>query len=566
MNFQHKTLLALAITAALSGCGDDGKDGQNGADGANGTDGSNGVDLIAAPRLTRLATVPLGAEITGLFKTDNGELFFNVQHPSDTLDAPENNAAVGVIEGFDIDQLDPRLAAVSAPASGAAEAKQVNLAIGSYKVLGRAGDTYQGALPFGLGSINNGDESAALKQSQDPDFNAFVASNADGSEGYLFTSWEDRPGAVSRMNVARADEGSWSVSDVMNVDFSGVLGTLINCFGTLSPWGTPLVSEENYEAENTAHWNDSSYTSGYPGYNDVKLLQDYLAGTYPNPYHYGYIVEITNPTSANPVPVKHFTLGRMAHENAVVMPDQKTVYLTDDGTNKAFYKFVATNAGDLSAGTLYAAKVTQDATSDTARAGMNISWIELGSATNAQLATWIADYDGIDETDYVDGATSYITDAEIQDWADNNTGDDRYAFLESLKAAAAKGATTEFRKMEGININYHGVAANTVPFMYVAMSEVAKGMSDTSGDIQLTENKCGVVYRLGLDASYNTSRMEPVVVGGPYDSTAAANACATSGISNPDNLLVLDDGRVIIGEDTSNHENNMIWVYNPAGE
>lgn len=560
MKLQQKSLLALAIAAALSGCG-----GDDGKDGTNGTDGNNGADLVAVPSLTRLATVPIGAEITGLFKTDNGELFFNVQHPSDTLDAPENNAAVGVIEGFDIDQLDPRLTAVAVPASGSAEAKQVNVAMGSYKALGRAGDTYQGALPFGLGSINNGANDAALKQSQDPDFNAFVASNADGSEGFLFTSWEDRPGAVSRMNIARDTDGSWSVSDVINVDFSAVLGTLINCFGTLSPWGTPLVSEENYEAENTEHWNDSSYTAGYPSYNDVKLLQDYLAGTYPNPYHYGYIVEITNPTSATPVPVKHFTLGRMAHENAVIMPDQKTVYLTDDGSNKAFYKFVATNAADLSAGTLYAAKIKQDATSDTARAGMNISWIELGSATNAQLATWIADYDGIDETDYVDGATSYITDAEIQDWADNGTGDDRYAFLESLKAAAAKGATTEFRKMEGININYNGAAGNTVPFMYVAMSEVARGMSDSSGDIQLTENKCGVVYRLGLDANFNVSRMEPAVVGGPYDATAASNTCATDGISNPDNILVLDDGRVIIGEDTSNHENNMIWVHNPAG-
>ena len=30
---------------------------------------------------------------------------------------------------------------------------------------------------------------------------------------------------------------------------------------------------------------------------------------------------------------KHYTLGRMAVELAYVMPDRKTVYITDDGTN-----------------------------------------------------------------------------------------------------------------------------------------------------------------------------------------------------------------------------------------
>src|SRR5690606_40053464 len=101
--------------------------------------------------------------------------------------------------------------------------------------------------------------------------------------------------------------------------------------------------------------------TGYPNYADVQRIQDYLGGTFPNPYDYGYIVEITEPTAAAPVPVKHFTLGRSAHENPIIMPDEKTVYLTDDGGFKAFYKFVADTAGDLSAGTVYAATLTPDA-------------------------------------------------------------------------------------------------------------------------------------------------------------------------------------------------------------
>ena len=80
--------------------------------------------------------------------------------------------------------------------------------------------------------------------------------------------------------------------------------------------------------------------------------------------------------------------------------------------------------------------------------------------------------------------------------------------------------------------------------------------------------KCGAVYRFGLHSDYNVTRMEPVVVGGAYNSEGDAhgNKCDVNGISNPDNLLVMDDGRVMIGEDTSKHINNALWIYNPKRE
>ena len=581
------SLIGVILSASLlTACnGDDGKngtdginglngvDGINGTDGANGANGTNGKDgtngANATPeKLTRVATVPVGAEITGMFLTDNDELFFNVQHPSD-LNGNDTAAQVGVVTGFDWSTLDPLTASITVPATDA-EKSTVRVVSGNYQVVGSAGDTFNGQLPHGLGSITTADEVTEIKQSQDPDFNAFVPTSADGSSGYLFTAWEDRPGAMSRIEMTKEDTGSWTIGEVSNVDFSDVLGTIINCFGTLSPWNTPLTSEENYEAENTSQWNNENYVSGYPSYPDVKNLQTYLGSQQlPNPYDYGYIVEVTAPLSESPTPVKHYTLGRVAHENSVVMPDWKTVYTTDDGTNKGFYKFVADTAGDLSAGTLYAAKLQQDATSDPAKAGFNIQWIELGSSNNMEIKTWINSYNGISEADYVDGQTSYITQAEIDDWATNGTGDDRYAFLETLRAAEAKGATTEFRKMEGVVINYGGAASNTIPYMYVAMSEVGKGMVDTAGDIQLDSSaKCGAVYRFGLDSQFNVSRMEPVVVGGAYDSAgdAQGNRCDVNGISNPDNLAVMDDGRVLIGEDTSKHVNNALWIYNPEAE
>jgi len=573
LNLKKRKIAALISvilgSSMLAACGGD--DGSNGANGSNGTDGTNGTDgnnLTAAAKLTRIATVPVGAEITGIFLTDNDELFFNVQHPSD-LSGNETPAQVGVVTGFDWSTLDPMTSDLSVPASDE-EKLAVRVVAGNYQVLGQAGDTFENKLPHGLGSITTADSATAIKQSQDPDFNAFVPTSVNGDAGFLFTAWEDRPGAMSRIELTKEDSGNWLTGDAINIDFSAVLGTIINCFGTLSPWNTPLTSEENYEAENTEQWNNTAYLDGYPSYPDVKNLQTYLgSSTLPNPYDYGYIVEILDPTSSSPTPVKHFTLGRVAHENSVVMPDWKTVYTTDDGSNKAFYKFVATTAGDLSEGTLFAAKLTQDATSDPAKAGFDIQWIELGSSNNTEIKTWINSYNGITEADYIEGETSYITQTEIDDWATNNTGDDRYAFLETLRAAKAKGATTEFRKMEGVVINYDGVASGAVPYMYVAMSSVGKGMVDEEGDIQLDSSAyCGAVYRFGVLTDFNVNRMEPVVVGGAYnaDGDADGNKCDVNGISNPDNLAVMDDGRVFIGEDTSKHVNNALWIYNPKGE
>src|SRR5690606_41313561 len=97
------------------------------------------------------------------------------------------------------------------------------------------------------------------------------------------------------------------------------------------------------------------------------------------------------------------------------------------------------------------AKVTQDATTDSAKAGFDIEWLPLGTADNARIEQWIRDYDGILPEDYVEGETNYISDDEVQDWVDG-LSTDAVAFLETLRAAEAIGATVEFNKMEGINI------------------------------------------------------------------------------------------------------------------
>jgi len=501
---------------------------------------------MAGEDLTRVATVPVGGEITGMFLVGD-DLFFNVQHPSDDIPGKFAKPTVGVISNADYS------AGESPVPTSDVDKQMVRSTLGTYQILFQEGS-------FGgkMGSISGA--GSEIKISNDPDFNAYVPTGSN--QGYLFTNWEDRPGGMSRVKLTRDNDGTWTPhpDDAMMIDFSAVKGTWVNCFGTLSPWNTPLTSEELY-FDDTADWNNKSYK--YIG--GVEDLASYL-GDYPNPYDYGYIVEIADP-AGTPTPVKQFAMGRYSHENTVVMPDRKTAYLSDDGTGVVFYKFIADVAGDLSSGTLYAAKITQMGApgSDAAKTELMISWIELAHGTNEEIHRWVRQYDGITPADYVEGQSNYISDDAVRAWAAGEGMDNRAAFLESRKAAVAKGATGEFRKIEGVNINLNGAANGSIPYMYMAMSEIGKTMSDDTGDIQLAENKCGVVYEMKLDANFNVSKMVPVVAGGVYDKNNQPNACPLGQVANPDNVLVLDNGDVLIGEDTGAHENNALWIWRRSG-
>ena len=485
-----------------------------------------GLPLVAnaemATSLQRVAAVPLEAEITGL-TMHNGDLFMNYQHPNAELGNEFAKAGVGVISNADFSKT------LALPEGD--DKKIVSTSAGKYQLLFNAGDN-------GIGVIS-GDTSDS------PDFNSFIATS--DNEGYLFTNWEERPGGMSRAKLSRSEDGTWALGEATMLDFTSVNGTWINCFGSTTPWNTPLSAEELYYDE-TADWNNEA-AEDFAG---VANLEKHL-GKFPNPYDYGFLVEITDPTGTA-TPIKHKAMGRFSHENGFVMPDQKTVYMSDDGTDVVFFKFIADNAGDLSAGTLYAAKFTQNgaAGSDVKDVSFGIKWIELAHSNNTEVETWVAQYAGKSPADYVEGESTYISDADVETWAAGNASDNRVAFLESRKAAKAKGATAEFRKMEGVAYNGTDV--------FLAMTAVAKGMSDDKGDIQVAQNDCGAVFRIKVDGDYNATSMEAFVVGGPFDEAKAPNSCSPESISSPDNVLALEDGSILIGEDSGDHENNMLWL------
>lgn len=453
-----------------------------------------------------------------------------------------------------------------------------------YNVLARTGDKLGegvfGALVDQDGKVvTNEDGSEHL--SVDADFTSLLPV---GDKLYSITHFESRPGAMYLSELAQDADGKLTAVSTKPVEFKDLGGLWVPCAGSVTPWGTHLGSEEyppNAESiEKAAALGDiDDYyfpMVKFLGVDPAKMDLETFRTTF-NPYAYGYPVEVTVAADGAAKAAKHYAMGRVAIELAYVMPDQKTAYISDDGTNVGLFKFVADTAGDLSAGTLYAAKWVQTSAENGGAA--TLEWVDMGHATDAEVAAVIAAKpkfsDIFEAADLGEGGTC------AEGFAPSNAegvlqclkvkpGMEMAASrMETRRYASMLGATTEFRKMEGITFNPEkGV-------MYLAMSEVAKAM--TAGDkkdlasrdaIQLEKNGCGAVYELALDANYSATTMTALISGKPTeyaaDAPEAGNTCDINGIANPDNITYLTGyNTLIIGEDTGEgHQNDVIWSMN----
>ncbi|MBK1723343.1 PhoX family protein [Thiocystis violacea] len=430
-----------------------------------------------------------------------------------------------------------------------------------------------------------------------PDYTSLIKY---GMNLFAVTQLECGLGGAYVTKLAQDDQGNLSAIATRSVDFSDVFGTYVNCAGMTTPWNSHLGSEEyeppmaifNPNAEDRAWFDDPSWHDAH-----VQAIADYnhIENTAENAaylgYMYGWIPEIKITSANGDQRVnKHFAMGRFAHELAYVMPDNRTVYLSDDGTNVGLFMFIADRPKVLSAGTLYAARWVQ--TSGEGVGAANLEWINLGHATNDEIRAAIArktTFGGMfDKADPLDAAAGICPEG----YTSTNTYDEGLlctrlvpgmekiaSRLETRLYAAHKGATTEFRKEEGITFNPDDYV------LYVAMSEVAKGMLDGSSNdvggpnhIRLAEaDKCGAVYGLNLkgeatdtdgkpmESNFVAFNMYGVVAGSPRDYSGTAlseNSCDVNGIASPDNLSYLPKHKtLVIGEDTSAHQNDYVWSF-----
>jgi uncharacterized protein len=209
---------------------------------------------------------------------------------------------------------------------------------------------------------------------------------------------------LMRSNVySITDSGSTATGG--QTDGTTAVGTLNNCAHGITPWGTYLTCEENWNGYfgNTSPATDPNFVAGTPLPNGTipyspnrnteagKNFNRYGVSTTGFDYRwhtvdprfdvsanpnetnlFGWVVEIDpyNPTSR---PVKRTALGRFKHESAQYVVDSANrvaFYMGDDERNEYIYKFVCTglfnptnriaNRDLLDSGVLYVAKFASD--------------------------------------------------------------------------------------------------------------------------------------------------------------------------------------------------------------
>jgi len=486
----------------------------------------------------------------------------------------------------------------------------------AYRVLYHNTDEFNGTRAGTLFDKNGQplkDAAGKVLVAETPDANSLLrpiagtpASPLGGNPLYLVThfeyQWRDSQGndlygkMPMAMKLAHIDQnpatGMLTVTDVRNIDFSTVGGLWIPCAGSLSPWNTHLGSEE-YEPD--ARCITEPKFAAFCSTDATASLGSMRSYGLANPkvYDYGLTPEVKVAADGMTTVVKHRTFGRISREKVQMMPDQRTAYQGDDGAYNVITMFVADKAGDLSSGTLYAARFNQ--TSDKNGGEGTLTWIKLGQANNdelAQLASTLS-FTDIFETAEVKAikddrgnTTGYEpppagfrqiisghNTAKVENLKLKDGMEKAAAFLETRRYAAYLGATTEWEKYEGVAVNVKDKK------VYHAMTRLRDGMENKSSDpvnhIRVPRLLAGAVYEMPTAGGQKDSDGNPInsewvgtsikglVLGKDISKDAVGNTCDVESICNPDNLDFSEKMRVLfIGEDSStNHINNFLWAY-----
>ncbi|WP_372001937.1 DUF839 domain-containing protein [Tistrella mobilis] len=363
--------------------------------------------------------------------------------------------------------------------------------------------------------------------------------------------------------------GALKLVQYHTVDTSPVHGLWITCGASLSPWNTHLSSEE-YEPDAPFAKTDEQF----------RAFSQNLFGDpdKANPYHYGHMPEVKVNADGTGTITKHYCMGRISHELVQVMPDQRTVLMGDDTTNGGLFMFIADKPADLSAGTLYAAKLEQRPGVDIDKGGsFDLTWVKLGHATSDEIrkladTLTAADIVEVAKEDPKDASFTRIGFNGKAQWVRFKPGMEKAAaFLETHRWAPLQGATLALSKLEGVTVNAKDKTA------YMAVSYIYKSMSDGKSGIKVDKIDAGAVYQLPMEGGRKDAAgaaidsdwvpvhfsAVPALVGRDLaEPDAIGNTADAELIANPDNVKFSERLRTLfIGEDSGTHVNNFLWAY-----
>ncbi|GGS31063.1 PhoX family protein [Actinokineospora fastidiosa] len=125
------------------------------------------------------------------------------------------------------------------------------------------------------------------------------------------TAYNPTAGGGTTTLVFDPDKGEFTES------WASLGGTIRNCAGGPTPWGTWLTCEETTEIA-------------------------------PNGTRHGYVFEVPFDGAGDPEPLR--AMGRFSHEAVAVDPSTGYVYLTEDATPSGLYRYIPRRRGNLAAG------------------------------------------------------------------------------------------------------------------------------------------------------------------------------------------------------------------------
>ena len=218
-----------------------------------------------------------------------------------------------------------------------------------------------------------------------------VALGPQGWQQVLPSQYARRIHGNTPMRISGPAAGHAAMRTAANPAGDEVLGTFANCAMGVTPWGTYLTCEENFQGyfggpKDAGFKPDAAQqrygtAAGAQWVEWWRFDERFDLTRHPNEANrFGWVVEI-DPMDPSSTPVKRTALGRKRQESAtcrVTSDGRVAVYMGDDGRFEYIYKFVsagkvqpggyAANRSILDHGTLYAARFD---------AGGRGSWLEL---------------------------------------------------------------------------------------------------------------------------------------------------------------------------------------------